>query len=113
MWFKLAGATFENNLGTMESISKSYLMNYSNLTGLSASPHRVSFTDNNKTPNANIVFTVKDGYVLKKDTVVTASGGAVAQYTATQDLSAGDSFTISLTGISSTVTFSGAAELIL
>lgn len=115
MWFKLAGATFTNNLGTMDSISKSYLMDYSGLTGLQASPGSVSYVDENGntiSPNATITFTVKSGYVFKTDSTVTASGGATGTYKATADIAAGSTFTMALTAISDKVTFSGAAELV-
>lgn len=111
MWFKLAGATFTNNLGTMDSISKSYMMDYSGLTGLSASPGSVSYA-NDSTPDATITFTVKSGYVFKSGSKVTASGGASKTYTASADIAAGSSFTMALTGISGKVTFVGAAELV-
>ena len=111
MWFKLAGATFTNNLGTMDSISKSYMMDYSGLTGLSASPGSVSYASDS-TPDATITFTVKSGYVFKSGSKVTASGGASKTYTASADIAAGNSFTMALTGISNKVTFVGAAELV-
>lgn len=111
MWFKLAGATFTNNLGTMDSISKSYMMDYSGLTGLSASPGSVSYASDS-TPDATITFTVKSGYVFKSGSKVTASGGASKTYTASTDIVAGSSFTMALTGISNKVTFVGAAELV-
>lgn len=111
MWFKLAGATFTNNLGTMDSISKSYMMDYSGLTGLSASPGSVSYASDS-TPDAKITFTVKSGYVFKSGSKVTASGGASKTYTASADIAAGNSFTMDLTGISGKVTFVGAAELV-
>lgn len=111
MWFKLAGATFTNNLGTMDSISKSYMMDYSGLTGLQASPGSVSYATDS-TPDATITFTVKSGYVFKTGATVTASGGASAVYTATSDISAGGTFTLTLTAINDKVTFSGAAELV-
>ena len=111
MWFKLAGATFTNNLGTMDSISKSYMMDYSGLTGLSASPGSVSYASDS-TPDATITFTVKSGYVFKSGSKVTASGGASKTYTASADIAAGSSFTMALTGISNKVTFVGAAELV-
>lgn len=111
MWFKLAGATFTNNLGTMDSISKSYMMDYSGLTGLQASPGSVSYATDS-TPDATITFTVKSGYVFKSGSTVTASGGASKTYTASADIAAGSSFTMALTGITGKVTFSGAAELV-
>lgn len=111
MWFKLAGATFTNNLGTMDSISKSYMMDYSGLTGLSASPGSVSYATDS-TPDATITFTVKSGYVFKSGSKVTASGGASKTYTASADIAAGSTFTMALTGITGKVTFSGAAELV-
>lgn len=111
MWFKLAGATFTNNLGTMDSISKSYMMDYSGLTGLSASPGSVSYASDS-TPDATITFTVKSGYVFKSGSTVTASGGASQTYTASADIAAGSSFTMSLTDINNKVTFVGAAELV-
>ena len=111
MWFRLAKATFNVNLGTMESISKSYMMDYSGLTGLSASPGSVSYASDS-TPDATITFTVKSGYVFKSGSKVTASGGASKTYTASADIAAGSSFTMALTGISNKVTFVGAAELI-
>ena len=111
MWFKLAGATFTNNLGTMDSISKSYMMDYSGLTGLQASPGSVSYATDS-TPDAKITFTVKSGYVFKSGSKVTASGGASKTYTASADIAAGNSFTMDLTGISGKVTFVGAAELV-
>lgn len=111
MWFKLAGATFTNNLGTMDSISKSYMMDYSGLTGLQASPGSVSYATDS-TPDATITFTVKSGYVFKSGSTVTASGGASKTYTASADIAAGSSFTMALTGINNKVTFTGAAELV-
>ena len=111
MWFKLAGATFTNNLGTMDSISKSYMMDYSGLTGLQASPGSVSYATDS-TPDATITFTVKSGYVFKTGATVTASGGASKTYTASADLEAGSTFTMALTGITGKVTFTGAAELV-
>ena len=111
MWFKLAGATFTNNLGTMDSISKSYMMDYSGLTGLSASPGSVSYASDS-TPDATITFTVKSGYVFKSGSKITASGGASKTYTASADIAAGSSFTMALTGINNKVTFTGAAELV-
>lgn len=111
MWFKLAGATFTNNLGTMDSISKSYMMDYSGLTGLQASPGSVSYATDS-TPDATITFTVKSGYVFKSGSTVTASGGATGTYTASADIAAGSTFTMTLTAIASKVTFSGAAELV-
>lgn len=111
MWFKLAGATFTNNLGTMDSISKSYMMDYSGLTGLSASPGSVSYASDS-TPDATITFTVKSGYVFKSGSKVTASGGASKTYTASADLEAGSTFTMALTGITGKVMFTGAAELV-
>ena len=111
MWFRLAKATFNVNLGTMESISKSYMMDYSGLTGLSASPGSVSYASDS-TPDATITFTVKSGYVFKSGSKVTASGGASKTYTASADIAAGSSFTMALTGISNKVTFVGAAELV-
>ena len=110
MWFRLAKATFNVNLGTMESISKSYMMDYSGLTGLSASPGSVSYASDS-TPDATITFTVKSGYVFKSGSKVTASGGASKTYTASTDIAAGSSFTMALTGINNKVTFVGAAEL--
>lgn len=111
MWFKLAGATFTNNLGTMDSISKSYMMDYSGLTGLQASPGSVSYATDS-TPDATITFTVKSGYVFKSGSTVTASGGASKTYTASADIAAGSSFIMALTGINNKVTFTGAAELV-
>ena len=111
MWFRLAKATFNVNLGTMDSISKSYMMDYSGLTGLSASPGSVSYASDS-TPDATITFTVKSGYVFKSGSKVTASGGASKTYTASADIAAGSTFTMALTGITGKVTFSGAAELV-
>lgn len=111
MWFKLASADFSgNNLGTLQEISQSYIMDYSDLIGLSASPSSVSYASDS-TPDATITFTVKNGYVFKSGSTVTAFGGASKAYTASADIIAGSSFTMALTGITNKVTFAGAAEL--
>ena len=112
MWFKLAGADFsKNNLGTMSSISSSYLIDYTGLTGMSGSPSSVSYAGSSAgtSKTASVVVTVTSGYTLKQGSTITASGGKSGTvFTADKDYTGGQTFTFSM-AITANTKLSGAA----
>lgn len=113
MWFKLAGADFsKNNLGTMSSISSSYLIDYTGLTGMSGSPSSVSYagSDAGTSKTASVVVTVTSGYTFKQGSKITASGGKSGTvFTADKDYTGGQTFTFSM-AITANTKLSGTAE---
>lgn len=115
MWFKLAGADFsKNNLGTMSSISSSYLINYSKLTGMSGTPTSVSYAGSSAgtAKNVEVTITVTSGYSFKNGSKITASGGATgAVFTADKDYVGGSTFKFSM-NVTGNVELTGAAEAV-
>lgn len=115
MWFKLAGADFsKNNLGTMSSISSSYLINYSKLTGMSGTPTSVSYAGSSAgtAKSVEVTITVTSGYSFKNGSKITASGGATgAVFTADKDYVGGNTFKFSM-NITGNVELTGAAEAV-
>lgn len=113
MWFKLAGADFsKNNLGTMSSISSSYLIDYTGLTGMSGSPSSVSYAGSSAgtSKTASVVVTVTSGYTFKQGSKITASGGKSGTvFTADKDYTGGQTFTFSM-AITANTKLSGVAE---
>lgn len=113
MWFKLAGADFsKNNLGTMSSISSSYLIDYTGLTGMSGSPSSVSYAGSSAgtSKTASVVVTVTSGYTFKQGSKITASGGKSGTvFTADKDYTGGQTFTFSM-AITANTKLSGTAE---
>ena len=113
MWFKLAGADFsKNNLGTMSSISSSYLIDYTGLTGMSGSPSSVSYAGSSAgtSKTASVVVTVTSGYTFKQGSTITASGGKSGTvFTADKDYTGGQTFTFSM-AITANTKLSGTAE---
>jgi hypothetical protein len=113
MWFKLAGADFsKNNLGTMSSISSSYLIDYTGLIGMSGSPSSVSYAGSSAgtSKTASVVVTVTSGYTFKQGSTITASGGKSGTvFTADKDYTGGQTFTFSM-AITANTKLSGTAE---
>ena len=108
MWFRLAKATFNVNLGTMESISKSYRVDY-DLTGLDGSHTSTHFETKGETISVTFTFTVKTGYEFKSGSTITCGGSTI--FTAGQDYAAGSTFTAT-TNISDSVSISGTASAV-
>ena len=113
MWFKLAGADFsKNNLGTMSSISSSYLIDYTGLTGMSGSPSSVSYAGSpaGTSMTASVVVTVTSGYTFKQGSTITASGGKSGTvFTADKDYTSEQPITFSM-AITANTKLTGVAE---
>ena len=113
MWFKLAGADFsKNNLGTMSSISSSYLIDYTGLTGMSGSPSSVSYagSDAGTSKSVTVTVTVTSGYTFKSGSTISASGGKTGTvFTADKDYTGGQTLTFSM-AITANTKLSGTAE---
>lgn len=113
MWFKLAGADFsKNNLGTMSSISSSYLIDYTGLTGMSGSPSSVSYagSDAGTSKSVTVTVTITSGYTFKNGSTISASGGKSGTvFTADKDYTGGQTFTFSM-AITANTKLSGTAE---
>lgn len=113
MWFKLAGADFsKNNLGTMSSISSSYLIDYTGLTGMSGSPSSVSYagSDAGTSKSVTVTVTITSGYTFKNGSTISASGGKTGTvFTADKDYTGGQTFTFSM-AITANTKLIGVAE---
>lgn len=113
MWFKLAGADFsKNNLGTMSSISSSYLIDYTGLTGMSGSPSSVSYagSDAGTSKSVTVTVTVTSGYTFKNGSTISASGGKTGTvFTAQQDYTGGNTFTFNM-DVNANTKLTGVAE---
>ena len=108
MWFRLAKATFNVNLGTMESISKSYRVDY-DLIGLDGSHDSTRFETEGQSISVKFTFTVKTGYEFKSGSTITCEGTTI--FTAGQDYAAGSTFTATA-NISASVSVSGTASAV-
>lgn len=113
MWFKLAGADFsKNNLGTMSSISSSYLIDYTGLTGMSGSPSSVSYagSDAGTSKSVTVTVTITSGYTFKNGSTISASGGKTGTvFTAQQDYTGGNTFTFNM-DVNANTKLTGVAE---
>lgn len=109
MWFKLANLTLTagQHLGSMDSISKSYRIDYSGLTGLDGSHTSTAFETEGQSISVTFTFTVRAGYEFQSGSTITCAGTTI--FTAGQDYAAGATFSAT-TNINSTVTIAGTAN---
>jgi hypothetical protein len=105
MWIKLKGADFSaNNIGTL----KSYKVDTTGLVGLTVNPKYVSYkTDGETISNVVFTFTVSSGYKFASGSTIKI--GSETKYTAGSDLTAGNTFTITM-NVNSNIAFVGVAE---
>lgn len=111
MWFKLATLELAagKHLGSMESISKSYRINYSGLYGLNASHTSTKYENYGDSVAVTFTFTVGNGFKFASGSTITCEGTTI--FTARQDYAAGSTFTATA-NISASVSVSGAASAV-
>ena len=106
MWFKLASATFTNNLGTMSELSNSWMVSYSLNGGISKNSCPSSVKKNaagtQADSNLTVIFTLASGATLNH--IKAYVGGAVIAST-----TSGTSLTINASLITGPVTIEASA----
>ena len=111
MWFKLANLTLATgqHLGSMDSISKSYRIDYSGLTGLDGSHTSTAFETEGESISVTFTFTVRAGYEFRSGSTITCAGTTI--FTASETYAAGATFSAT-TNISDTVAIVGTASAV-